>query len=79
MIIKAESSQLGSNSSELEAEVEGEGLTVAFNARYLLDYLAVNNVERVVWETEGELKPSVFKREDNDGWVQVIMPVRTQN
>ncbi|KKS94169.1 MAG: polymerase III subunit beta protein [Candidatus Collierbacteria bacterium GW2011_GWB1_44_6] len=79
LIIKAESSQLGSNSSELEAEVEGEGLTVAFNARYLLDYLAVNNVERVVWETEGELKPSVFKREDNDGWVQVIMPVRTQN
>lgn len=79
LIIKAESSQLGSNSTEIETEVEGEGLTVAFNARYLLDYLAVNNVERVRWETEGELKPSVFKRDDDEGWIQVVMPVRVQN
>ena len=78
LIIRAESSQLGSNSTEIETEVEGEGLTVAFNARYLLDYLAVNNVERVRWETEGELKPSVFKREEDEGWIQVVMPVRTQ-
>jgi len=79
LIIKAESSQLGSNSTEIETEVEGDGLTVAFNARYLLDYLSVNNVERVRWETEGELKPSVFKREDDEGWVQVVMPVRVQS
>ncbi|HCQ31528.1 TPA: DNA polymerase III subunit beta [Candidatus Collierbacteria bacterium] len=79
LIVKAESSQLGSNSTEIETEVEGEGLTVAFNARYLLDYLGVNNAERVVWETEGELKPSVFRREDDDGWIQVVMPVRVQN
>lgn len=79
LIVKAESSQLGSNSTEIETEIEGDGLTVAFNARYLLDYLAVNNAERVVWETEGELKPSVFKREDDGGWVQVVMPVRVQS
>ncbi len=76
MVVKAESSQLGSNSTVIDAEVEGGGLTVAFNARYLLDYLAVNNVERIAWETEGELKPSVFRSESDDGWVQVIMPVR---
>jgi DNA polymerase-3 subunit beta len=79
LIIKAESSQLGSNSTEIETEVEGDGLTVAFNARYLLDYLGVNNVEKVMWETEGELKPSVFKREEDEGWIQVVMPVRVQN
>ena len=79
LIVRAESSQLGSNSTEIETEVEGGELTVAFNARYLLDYLGVNNAERVVWETEGELKPSVFRREDDDGWVQVVMPVRVQD
>ena len=78
VVVRAESSQLGSNSTEIESEVEGEALTVAFNARYLLDYLSVNNVEMVRWETEGELKPSVFKREDGDDWIQVVMPVRTQ-
>jgi DNA polymerase III sliding clamp (beta) subunit (PCNA family) len=52
---------------------------VAFNARYLLDYLASCTSEKVVWETEGELKPSVFRNEDEETWVQVIMPVRVQD
>lgn len=79
LFIKAESSQIGSNTTELETEKEGDNFTVAFNARYLLDYLNVNSEERVVWETEGELKPSVFKSEKDDGWIQVVMPVRVQN
>ena len=75
--IMAESSQLGNNSTEIETEKEGDELAVAFNAQYLLDYLAICTSEKIYWETEGELKPSVFRTDDQD-WLQVIMPVRVQ-
>lgn len=79
LIVSAENSQLGSNMSEVEAEVEGNKMTVAFNARYLLDFLPVVESDRVDWETEGDLKPSVFKDESDPDWFQVVMPIRTQD
>jgi DNA polymerase-3 subunit beta len=75
--VTAESSQFGNNSTELEVTTEGENLTVAFNALYLLDYLNICKEDIIFWETEGELKPSVFKTSD-ENWLQVIMPVRVQ-
>ncbi len=79
VVVKAESTQVGTSVTKLPATIEGEELTVAFNARYLLDYLATCTSENVIWETEGELKPSVFRDENEETWVQVIMPVRIQD
>ncbi len=79
VVVKAESSQVGTSVSEVPAKVEGEGMTIAFNARYLLDYLGISYSERIIWETEGELKPSVFRNEEESAWVQVVMPVRVQD
>lgn len=78
VVVRAESSQVGTSVSKIAATTEGEELIVAFNARYLLDYLATCTSENVIWETEGELKPSVFRDEDEETWVQVVMPVRVQ-
>jgi len=78
-VVRAESSQFGSNASEISMEIEGDTVVVAFNARYLLDYLGVSTSERIIWETEGELKPSVFVNEGESDWMHVIMPVRVQN
>jgi len=77
--VKAESTQVGTSVTKLPATTEGEELIVAFNARYLLDYLATCTSENVIWETEGELKPSVFRSDDEVTWMQVIMPVRVQD
>ena len=79
VIVKAENSQIGTSVSNVLATTEGDELTVAFNARYLLDYLASCTSENVIWETEGELKPSVFRNEDEKTWVQVVMPIRVQD
>lgn len=75
--ITAESSQLGNNSTEIDTEKEGDDISVAFNAQYLLDYLSICTDDKITWETEGELKPSVFKTSD-ENWLQVVMPVRVQ-
>lgn len=79
VVVRAESSQVGTSVSNIEGTIEGEELTVAFNARYLLEYLASFTSETVIWETEGELKPSVFRSEEEESWIQVIMPVRVQD
>lgn len=79
VVVRAESSQVGTSVSKILATTEGEDLTVAFNARYLLDYLASSTSEKIIWETEGELKPSVFRNEDEETWIQVVMPVRVQD
>ncbi|HOX96383.1 MAG TPA: DNA polymerase III subunit beta [Candidatus Woesebacteria bacterium] len=79
VVVRAESSQVGTSVTDLTAETEGDEMTVAFNARYLLDYLAICESEKIIWETEGELKPSVFRSEDETTWVQVVMPVRVQD
>lgn len=76
--VKAESGQVGGSLSLIEAEVDGEEVEMAFNARYLLDYLGVVGAEKVAIEAEGELKPGVFKVKDNS-FVQIVMPIRLQN
>ncbi len=76
--ITAQSDQVGGSQSMMEAEVEGEEVKIAFNARYLLDYLGVVKGEKITLETEGELKPAVFRIPKSE-FLHVIMPVRTQN
>ena len=61
----------------VEATTEGEGLTVAFNARYLQEALSNLAAERLVLEFQGPLSPGVLKPAADDGYVHVIMPVRT--
>ncbi len=78
VLVLAENSQVGSNMTNVEGEIEGEKITMAFNARYLIDYLSNVEGDYVEWETEGELKPSVFRDTKNESWLQVIMPIRVQ-
>ena len=75
--VRAADSQKGRSETELEVKVEGEGIEMAFNSRYLLDYLGVVDDEMVILESEGELKPGVFRIKGEE-FVQVIMPIRLQ-
>ncbi|OGD83740.1 DNA polymerase III subunit beta [Candidatus Collierbacteria bacterium RIFOXYD1_FULL_40_9] len=79
LLVSAENSQIGSNVTEIEGKIEGEKINVAFNAKYLLDFLPVVESDFVEWETEGELKPSVFRDSKDEKWLQVVMPIRTQS
>lgn len=75
VVVKAESSQVGNNETEMLVSSEGQDVTMAFNARYLIEYLTSIDDREVVMETEGELKPGVFKVL-SDGFLQLVMPIR---
>lgn len=77
LIVSANSSSVGGGETEVEVDMEGEPLVVAFNGRYLLDYLSVINEEEVVLENAGALKAGVFKVLGRK-MTHVIMPVRVQ-
>jgi len=73
----AAAADVGDTEGQVEATIEGEALTVAFNARYLQEALANLDAQQLSLEFTGPLSPGVLKPVGDDGYVHVIMPVRT--
>jgi DNA polymerase-3 subunit beta len=68
---------IGDNKSEVEATVEGDGTTIAFNARYLIDVLTNVAADQFSIELNGPLSPGVFRPVGDGQYVHVVMPVKT--
>jgi DNA polymerase III subunit beta len=68
---------IGDNRSDVEAQVEGDGTTIAFNARYLVDVLQNVVTEQFSIELNGPLSPGVFRPVGDGQYVHVVMPVKT--
>ncbi len=69
--------EIGDHVGQVEADVDGDGTTIAFNARYLADVLTNVSAEQFGLELNGPLSPGVFKPVGDDRYVHVVMPVRT--
>lgn len=76
--VSANTPQVGENTIELEARVEGDGGDIAFNSRFLIEYLSNIQAAEVGFEMTGSLNPGVFKIPGDDGFLHIIMPVRVQ-
>jgi DNA polymerase-3 subunit beta len=68
---------IGENRSDVEAKVEGDSTTIAFNARYLVDVLSNVQTEQFAIELNGPLSPGVFKPVGDTQYTHVVMPVKT--
>jgi len=66
------------NTSFQEAEVEGEDQRVAFNYKFLLDLLNAVGGKNIIIEILRSDAPVVFKLENNQDFLHIIMPVRIQ-
>ena len=76
--VSSNSPQAGEGTIDVATDVEGEGGDIAYNSRFLVDYLSHITSERVVFEMTGSLNPGVFRIPDDDTYLSVIMPVRVQ-
>jgi DNA polymerase III subunit beta len=76
--VSSGSSSVGENTVEVDAKLTGEENEIAFNARYLLDVL--NNVDEkdMVFDMIGPLNPGVFKVQNDESFLHLIMPIRVQ-
>ncbi len=76
--VMAQAASVGENKTLVEAQVQGPELTIAFNYRFLLDFLnAVPETEtEVVLKFNEPLSPGVFQARQDSSWLHLIMPVR---
>lgn len=76
--LSANAPQVGENSCEIEGTFEGEENEIAFNSRFLLDFLTNVDAKEIGFEMTGPLNPGVFKIPADDSYLHIIMPVRVQ-
>lgn len=77
--VSANTPQVGENTVEVEAQVSGEGLSVALNSRFVLEFLTTTKSELVTIQLTGALTPVVFKLPNKEEYTHIIMPVRVQS
>ena len=84
LLLSAESSQSGSQETQVDAKIEGDikgkdgGLTIALNYRFLEDFLSTVEGDEVSIELTDANSPGVFKDTKDPDFLHLIMPVRTQ-
>jgi DNA polymerase-3 subunit beta len=76
-VVVSANAEVGDHVGQVEAAVEGDGTTIAFNARYLADVLTNVEAAQFALELNGPLSPGVFKPVGDERYVHVVMPVRT--
>lgn len=78
-VVVTAAADVGDYTGEVEAAVEGDPTTIAFNARYLNDVLGNLTADRFALELNGPLSPGVFRPVGDSAYVHVVMPVRTSS
>lgn len=80
--VLAESQQFGSQKARLDAKVEGsvsdDKFTIAFNYRFLEDFLSIVKGEDVRLELSEPNAPALFIDPKDLSYLHIIMPVRIQ-
>jgi DNA polymerase-3 subunit beta len=76
LVISANTAEVGDNTGDVDATVQGDGGRVALNVRYLADALNAIKTPQVVLETQTHDKPGVLRPiGQEDEYTHVIMPM----
>jgi DNA polymerase-3 subunit beta len=76
LILSTNNPEVGEAKEELAVEYRGEGLSIGFNSRYLMDVLAAMDGVTITLELSDALSPCLVKEEGNDSYRCVVMPMR---
>jgi DNA polymerase-3 subunit beta len=75
LTLSATAAEVGENVGEVDVQVEGGPIEIAFNAKYLIDVLSVTDTAQVAMETTATSSPGVFKLVGQDDFICVVMPM----
>ena len=67
---------VGKANESMDAQYEGEDLTVAFNPGYLIDGIEAATGEEVTLQTADAVKPALLRSVGNESFLYLLMPVR---
>lgn len=74
--IKSQTKEIGSQENEIEGQIEGDEIQIAFNAKFLLDALSNIPTSQIMMEFSGPLSASLIKPIGEEGLEFIVMPVR---
>ena len=77
--VSANATQIGQNKASVDAKVDGEPLEIAFNYKFISDFLSVCKGNEVIIELNEPLTPGRFHDELDPNFTHIIMPVRIQD
>jgi DNA polymerase-3 subunit beta len=78
-IIITSNSQLGMVREEINVILQGEGLQIAFNSKYLIDVLKIMDEEEIIIEFSSSVSPCIIKNKEINNCTYLILPVRLLN
>ncbi len=73
--ISAQSEETGSSENMIDASIDGPGMTVAFNVRYLREVLEVIKTPNLALETNDHKSPARVQPVGDEDFLHVIMPM----
>ena len=73
--ISAQSEETGNSEVQIDANIDGDGLLIAFNVRYLREVLDVIKTPSIALESNANNTPATIKPIGEDEFVHVIMPM----
>jgi DNA polymerase-3 subunit beta len=76
LTLSSQTAEVGDDEAPLNAQVSGNDVQIAFNARYVLDALAVIDAEEVRLGFNGPLSPGVIRPVGREDYLYIVMPVR---
>jgi DNA polymerase-3 subunit beta len=76
MIISTSNPDLGDAKDEITVKYDGDAMTIAFNARYLLDVLSVMESETITLKLNEPLSPVLLMEDTREDYKCVVMPMR---
>ena len=82
LAISAKAQDTGENRVTMEVEItrgEGEGQRIAFNSRYLRDFLGAVSAETLSLSTSSQSSPGVFRSGNEGEYTHIIMPMEVRD
>jgi DNA polymerase-3 subunit beta len=76
LVISATATEIGDNTAKVDATVDGQSTTIAFNSRFISDALGSVTAPEIALELGGPLAPGVIKIVGDDSYLHVVMPLR---
>lgn len=76
ILVITSNSQLGKVREEVNINLQGQGIQIAFNSRYLLDVLKSMEEEEIVIELTSSVSPCVIKGKNSNNAKYLVLPVR---
>lgn len=76
LIVHSIASQLGENTSEINANVTNDG-QITLNSRYLSEALSVIDGDEIEFSFNGKIAPCLLKSTENKNYFHIIMPLKS--